>query len=72
MYLVSDEVGWVIGVGVLKEKILIDRSRDHGGLEPSQALESYVARGDSPHSHGVREIDIFRRRLLGKVCGQTG
>lgn len=60
-HLVPRKVGWVVRVVVFDEEVLLDRSGQHSGLQSTQPLEPGVSRGDGPHSHGVKEVHVFRR-----------
>lgn len=64
LYLVADKVGRMVGVVVFKQKVVVDRPRDHASLEPTQPFQLSISGGQSPHGHGVDKVDIFRGRLL--------
>lgn len=60
-YLVANEVNGVVGVAVLEQEIRVDRSGHDARLQPAEASELGVARGDRPQGHGIEEVDVFGR-----------
>lgn len=63
-HLVLDEVSRVVRVAVLQQEVFVDRPGHHARLQPAESLNKRVARGDTPHGHGIVEVDILRRRFL--------
>lgn len=63
-HLIFDEVSRVVGVVVLHQEVFFDGPSHHACLHPAESFKERIVRGDSPHCHGVEEVDILRRRFL--------
>lgn len=67
VHLVLDEVSRVVRVAVLQQEVFVDGPGHHACLQPAEPLKVRVVRGDSPHCHGVVEVDVLRCRFLAQT-----
>ena len=67
-HLVLDEVRGVVGVAVLEQEVLVDRSLHDPRLQPAEPLQRRIARGDGPHGDGVEEVHVLGGRLLRHIA----
>lgn len=63
-HLVADEVGRVVGVAVLHQKVGVYGATHDPRLNPPEPFQGGVSGGDGPHGHRVKEVHVLRGGFL--------